>query len=169
MLSYSFITVDGLDGFLIPMENGKKVSSIIIYYRCIEKEPTSAVVLVASSWHRSIYLLISFMSEIQRILVGPVCVLTTGNVKVAGLLIEWEQCQMHWARAGQRHPDTVQDISIWVNPDIQVGLKDIVETADLLIPEEGIRHPHLAWICHGQVFDFACGRREIEKLWGLAS
>ena len=49
-------------------------------------------------------------------------VLTAGNVQIAGLLVEGEEGQVHWAGAGERDSDTVQDISIGEDSDVQIGL-----------------------------------------------
>ena len=50
-------------------------------------------------------------------------------------------------------PDTVENISIREDPDIKVRSEDLMESSNLLIPEESVRHPHLAGICQGQVAD----------------
>ena len=51
-------------------------------------------------------------------------------------------------------PDAVEDITIWIHPDVQVGGQDVVEGSDLLVPEERVRHPDLAHVGQSQVFDF---------------
>jgi hypothetical protein len=50
-------------------------------------------------------------------------------------------------------PNAVEDVSVWKNSDIKIWLNDVVELAVLLVPEEGVRHPDLSRISHGQVFD----------------
>ena len=50
-------------------------------------------------------------------------------------------------------PDAVEDITIWIHPDVQVGSQDVVEGSYFLIPEESIRHPDLAGVREGQVAD----------------
>ena len=35
----------------------------------------------------------------------------------------------------------------------EVGLEDVVEAADLLVAEEGVRHPHLGRVRHRQILD----------------
>ena len=50
-------------------------------------------------------------------------------------------------------PDAVEDITIWIHPDVQVGGQDVVEGSDLLVPEERVRHPDLAGVREGQVAD----------------
>ena len=55
--------------------------------------------------------------------------------------------------AGRASPDAVQHVPVGIDPDVKVGREDLVEPADLLVPEEGVRHPHLAGVRHGQVFD----------------
>ena len=57
-------------------------------------------------------------------------------------------------------PDAVEDIAIWIHPDVQVGGQDVVEGSDLLVPEESVRHPDLAGVREGQVAD---------PLWNIAS
>ena len=53
-------------------------------------------------------------------------------------------------------PDAVEDVAVWEDPDVEVGGEDVVELPDLLVPEEGVRHPHLARISQGQVADPLC-------------
>ena len=50
-------------------------------------------------------------------------------------------------------PDAVEDVAVWKDPDVEVGGEDVVELPDLLVPEEGVRHPHLARVSQGQVLD----------------
>jgi hypothetical protein len=80
--------------------------------------------------------------------------LTAGKVQMTSLLIEREPGQVHGAGAEQGGPDAVQYVSIRINPDIEIGCKNLVKPRNLLISEESVRHPHLACICHGQVTDF---------------
>ena len=40
-------------------------------------------------------------------------------------------------------PNAVEHIPVWEHSDIQVGGEDRVEPPDLLVTEEGVRHPHL--------------------------
>ena len=51
-------------------------------------------------------------------------------------------------------PDAVENITIRVDPDVEVGGEDVVELSDLLVPEERVRHPDLADVGERQVFDF---------------
>ena len=53
-------------------------------------------------------------------------------------------------------PDAVEDVAVWEDPDVEVGGEDVVELPDLLVPEEGVRHPHLARVSQGQVADPLC-------------
>ena len=53
-------------------------------------------------------------------------------------------------------PNAVEHIPVWEHSDIQVGGEDRVEPPDLLVTEEGVRHPHLARISQGQVADPLC-------------
>ena len=41
------------------------------------------------------------------------------------------------------YPYAVQDVPVGEDPDVEVGLDDVMELALLLVPEEGVRHPHL--------------------------
>ena len=50
-------------------------------------------------------------------------------------------------------PDAVEDVAVWEDPDVEVGGEDVVELPDLLVTEEGVRHPHLARVRQGQVLD----------------
>ena len=59
------------------------------------------------------------------------------------------------------YPDTVENISIRMYSDIKIGLDNIVELSILLVPEEGVRHPDLVAVRHGEVLDLAS---EIVKL-----
>ena len=80
--------------------------------------------------------------------------ITAGHVEVTGLPVQREPSQVHGAAAQQACPDAVEDVSVREDPDVEVGGEDLVEPRHLLVPEEGVRHPHLACICHGQVPDF---------------
>ena len=60
------------------------------------------------------------------------------------MLIKREEGEIHGAEAGQRDADAVEDVSIGMNPDVEVGRQDVVEIAKLLVPEESVRHPDLA-------------------------
>ena len=51
-------------------------------------------------------------------------------------------------------PDAVEDIAIWIHPDVQVGGQDVVEGSDLLVPEESVRHPDLARVRESEIFYF---------------
>ena len=48
-------------------------------------------------------------------------------------------------------PDAVENITIRIDPNIQVGSEDVVKGSNFLISEEGIRHPHFAGICQGEI------------------
>ncbi len=49
-------------------------------------------------------------------------------------------------------PDTIEDVSVGVDPHVQVGLDDVVELARLLVSEEGVRHPHLDMVRLGWIY-----------------
>ena len=70
------------------------------------------------------------------------------------MLVKREEREIHGAEAGQGDPDAVEDVAVGKHPDIEVGGQDIVEIADLLVPEEGVGHPDLASVRQRQVFDF---------------
>ena len=53
------------------------------------------------------------------------------------------------------HPDAIENITIWVNSDIEVWLDDIVKLSLLFIPEERIRHPDFGAVGHCEVLDLA--------------
>ena len=72
------------------------------------------------------------------------------------MLIKREQGEVHGAEASQRDADAVEDVPVGVDSDVEVGGEDVVELPDLLVPEEGVRHPHLARVSQGQVADPLC-------------
>ena len=45
----------------------------------------------------------------------------------------------------------VQDVTIGVDPHIEIGSQDCVKSACLLVPEESVRHPDLFCVGEGQV------------------
>ena len=53
------------------------------------------------------------------------------------------------------HPDTIENISIRMYSNIKIGLDNVVELPILLIPEEGVWHPDLVAVSHGEVLDLA--------------
>ena len=79
--------------------------------------------------------------------------LTACNVEVTGLLVQGEEGEVHRAEAGEGDADAVEDVAVGEDSDVEVGGEDVVELPDLLVPEEGIRHPHLARVSQGQVLD----------------
>ena len=70
------------------------------------------------------------------------------------MLVKREEREIHGAEAGQGDPDAVEDVAVGEHPDIEVGGQDIVEIADLLVPEEGVGHPNLTRVRQGQIFYF---------------
>ena len=60
-------------------------------------------------------------------------------------------------------PDAVEDVAVWEDPDVEVGGEDVVELPDLLVPEEGVRHPHLARVSQGQVADPLCNNIRLDR------
>ena len=56
---------------------------------------------------------------------------------------------MHRAREGQGNPDTVEDVAIREDPDVDIVDKDVVKVASLLVPEECVRHPNLLRVSQG--------------------
>lgn len=53
-------------------------------------------------------------------------------------------------------PDAVEYVPVWEDPYVEVWLYDVVELSLLLVPEEGVRHPHLAGVRQGEVLDSTC-------------
>ena len=82
--------------------------------------------------------------------------LTAGNVQVTGLLVQGEEGEVHGAEAGEGDADAVEHVAVGEDSDVEVGGEDVVELPDLLVPEEGVRHPHLARVSQGQVADPLC-------------
>ena len=60
------------------------------------------------------------------------------------MLIKWEESEVHGTEAGQGDADAVEDVTVRVDPDVEVRGQDVVEVADLLVPEECVGHPNLA-------------------------
>ena len=54
-------------------------------------------------------------------------------------------------------PDTVEDVAIWKDPDVQVGQDDVVEVAVLFVLEEKVGHPNHVGVSEGQVRNATCG------------
>ena len=80
--------------------------------------------------------------------------LTAGNVEVTGLLVQGEEGKVHGTEAGEGDADAVEDVAVGEDSNVEVGGENVVELPDLLVTEEGIRHPHLARVRHRQVFYF---------------
>ena len=76
---------------------------------------------------------------------------TAGNFESAGLSIHWVQLEMHRAREGERYPDTVQDVAIREDPDVDIVDEDVVKMASLLVPKECVRHPNLLRVSQGEI------------------
>ena len=62
-------------------------------------------------------------------------------------------------------PNAVEHIAVWEHSDIQVGGEDRVKPPDLLVTEEGVRHPHLARVRHRQVFYLTLFRIGIRQFY----
>ena len=60
---------------------------------------------------------------------------------------------MHGTTKSQRHSDAVENIAVGKDPDVEVGLYDVMELALLLISEEAVWHPDLGAVRHGEVLD----------------
>ena len=52
-------------------------------------------------------------------------------------------------------PYTIENIAGWKYSNIDIRHKDVVKSSLLLVPEEGVRHPHFPGIRHCQVFNTA--------------
>ena len=50
-------------------------------------------------------------------------------------------------------PDTVENITIGKDSDVEVGGENCVKPTDFLVPEESVRHPDLAGVGHRQILD----------------
>ena len=79
--------------------------------------------------------------------------LTAGNLHGAFLCIKRIHLEVHGTGESQRHPDTEEDRAVSVQPDVEVGNKNIVHGAAPLVPEESVRHPDLAGVRNGEVGD----------------
>ena len=61
------------------------------------------------------------------------------------------QLEVHRAREGQGDPDTVEDVAIREDPDVDIIDEDVVKVASLLVPEECVRHPNLFRVSQGEI------------------
>ena len=61
-------------------------------------------------------------------------------------------------------PDAVENITVRIDPDVEVGGEDVVEGTDLLVPEESVGHPDLAGVGHRQILDLPWNTAEIKKI-----
>ena len=95
-------------------------------------------------------------------LVGDVVsrVAVAGDLEGAGLTVHGVELQVHGTGEGQGDPDAVQDVAVGKDAHVQVGLEDLVETADLLVAEKRVGHPYSPRIRHGQILDAACHRQK---------
>ena len=48
-------------------------------------------------------------------------------------------------------PYAVEDVAVGIDPDVEVGQDDFVKRALLLVPEEGVGHPHLLRVAESEV------------------
>jgi hypothetical protein len=51
-------------------------------------------------------------------------------------------------------PNAVEYVAIGVDPDVEVGLDDVVELAGFFVPEKSVRHPDL--VQDGKMINGAC-------------
>jgi len=58
-------------------------------------------------------------------------------------------------------PDTIENISIWEDSNVKVGLNYSVELALLFIAKKRVGHPDSARVGHSQVFDTACNKIKV--------
>ena len=82
------------------------------------------------------------------------CKLTACNIQIARLFIQRKKSQIHGAEASEGDSDTVEDITVGEDSDVEIGGEDVVKGSNLFISEERIWHPHFAGISQGQIFDF---------------
>ena len=54
-------------------------------------------------------------------------------------------------------PDAVENVSVGVDADVDVGHDDLVLLGLLLVAEEGVRHPDLGGVRQRQVVQLAWG------------
>ena len=59
------------------------------------------------------------------------------------------QFEVHGTREGQGNPDTVENVTIREDPDVDIVDEDVVKVASLLVPEECVRHPNLLRVSQG--------------------
>lgn len=67
--------------------------------------------------------------------------LTTENAQMAPLRVEWEIFQIHCTNYDHRHPGIIENGSVWVNPNEEIRLSDLVELGNSGIGEVHIRVP----------------------------
>lgn len=60
---------------------------------------------------------------------------------------------------GQQLPDTVEDIAVRIDANVNIGHNDVVEVALALVGKEKIGHPNLVGIRQCQVLQFTCNMR----------
>ena len=53
-------------------------------------------------------------------------------------------------------PDAVENVAVWEDPDVEVWRQDLVESRNLLVPEESVRHPDLPSVGESEVADLVC-------------
>ena len=75
--------------------------------------------------------------------------LTARNLHRTGLGVQGIELEIHGTREGQGNPDTVEDVAIREDPDVDIVDEDVVKVASLLVPEECVRHPNLLRVSQG--------------------
>ena len=58
-------------------------------------------------------------------------------------------------------PDTVENITVGKDSNVEVRRQNSVKPPDLLVPEESVRHPDLAGVGHRQILDLPWNTAEI--------
>ncbi len=53
-------------------------------------------------------------------------------------------------------PDTIEDIAIGEDSNIDVGYENVVESALLLVSKKRVGHPYFPRVRHGEVLDLGC-------------
>ena len=76
---------------------------------------------------------------------------TAGDFESAGLPVHRVEFEVHGAREGQGDPDTVEDVAIREDPDVDIVDEDVVKVASLLVSEECVWHPNLLWVSQGEI------------------
>ena len=83
--------------------------------------------------------------------------MTENQTNVAQLYLFWGTLikDALYCSSSYKSPDTIKNFSGGKDPDVDVRNDDVVEVAELLVLEEGVRHPDPVRVGHRQVLQFA--------------